>query len=59
MHLAQPKPQISVYFDDSRFSADEILLFLQFVADAYRDHGGLGLTVVGGKSLVSEPEVVT
>jgi len=51
---SQPEPLISVFFDDSGFTAEDIELFLTYVSEVYRELGGTGLKVVGGMTLLPE-----
>jgi transcriptional regulator with XRE-family HTH domain len=55
---SRPDPLISVFFDDSSFTEDDIDLFLTYLSETYRELGGLGLKVVGGKTLTPEPAEV-
>ncbi|MDB5309350.1 MAG: hypothetical protein JWO38_3552 [Gemmataceae bacterium] len=51
-------PLIDVYFAEGEFSAEEMQLFLDYLAANYRDLGGTGLKVVEGQTLVpAEAEV--
>lgn len=52
---SQPEPLISIFFDDSGFTTEDVELFLSYLSEVYREHGGSGLKVVGGKTL--QPEV--
>jgi hypothetical protein len=54
MEEAQPEPLISVYFDDSDFTPEDVQLFLTYLSETYREMGGTGLKVVGGKSFIAE-----
>ena len=56
---SEPEPLISVYFDDSGFTNDEIAECLEYLSESYRSMGGIGLKVVNGNSLVPETEKVS
>ena len=51
---SDPEPLISVYFDDSDFTKEEMAAFLEYVSESYRSLGGEGLKVVDGKTLLPE-----
>ncbi|MCA9014003.1 MAG: hypothetical protein KDA77_01615 [Planctomycetaceae bacterium] len=51
---SNPEPLISVYFDDSEFTKEEMAAFLEYVSESYRSLGGEGLKVVDGKTLLPE-----
>jgi hypothetical protein len=51
---SDPAPLISVYFDDSDFTKEEMAAFLEYVSESYRSLGGEGLKVVDGKTLLPE-----
>lgn len=48
---SNPAPLISVYFDNSGFTDEEIEACLEFVSESYRSLGGIGLKVVDGNML--------
>lgn len=45
---------ISVFFDGDDFTEEEIELCLTYLADSYRENGGMGLKVVGDRALSTE-----
>jgi hypothetical protein len=47
-------PLIDVYFADGEFAADDIQLFLDYLAATYRELGGSGLKAVEGQTMVPE-----
>lgn len=54
LEAAQPQPLISVLFDESGFTDEDVELVLGYLSEVYRESGGVGLKVVGGKTLMPE-----
>lgn len=56
INSSEPEPLISVYFDNSGFTEEEISECLEYLSESYRSMGGIGLKVVNGNSLIPETE---
>lgn len=50
---------ITVLFDDTGFTEEEMLLFLTYLSESYREIGGYGLQIVRGDAMSIELEGVT
>lgn len=51
---SQPEGLIYACFDDSNFTEEEVELCLSYLSEVYREQGGVGLKVVGERTLVPD-----